>query len=112
MTTTASPIDTPADAAESRWHRGRVTWFDTAKGFGFLTASTGAAVFVDHSVIDMPGYKTLTAGQRVEYTATDTGRGLEATRVVPCPCAAERRLHRPHRLPIGRGWSTCLAWAS
>ncbi|MBF6542281.1 cold-shock protein [Nocardia brasiliensis] len=112
MTTTASPIDTHPDAAASRWHRGRVSWFDSAKGFGFLTAPTGAAVFVDHSVIDMPGYKTLTAGQRVEYTASDTGRGLEATRVVPVPCSTERSLQHRDRLPIGRSRSTCLARAS
>ncbi|MVU77250.1 hypothetical protein GPX89_08325 [Nocardia sp. ET3-3] len=66
-----------------RWQHGHVAWFNTEKGFGFLTPDTGPAVFVDYQVIDVPGLKTLTAGQPVVFTATDTSRGPEATRVVP-----------------------------
>ncbi|MFE3953627.1 cold shock domain-containing protein [Nocardia sp. NPDC059091] len=66
-----------------RWQHGHVAWFNTEKGFGFLTPDTGPAVFVDYQVIEVPGFKTLTAGQPVVFTATDTGRGPEATRVVP-----------------------------
>lgn len=90
MTTTASPTDrTPdphsRDRALARWQPARVAWFDAAKGFGFLTPDTGPAVFLDYRVIEVPGYKTLTAGQPVIYTSTDTPRGPEATRVVPYP---------------------------
>ncbi|WP_442942730.1 cold-shock protein [Nocardia sp. NBC_01503] len=87
-----------------RWQHARVAWFDAGKGFGFLTPDTGSAVFVDFSVIEVPGYKTLSAGQPVIYTALNTPRGPEATRVVPyprssagpapryvAPCAATRR---------------------
>ncbi|WP_069166063.1 cold-shock protein [Nocardia altamirensis] len=66
-----------------RWQHGHVAWFNTEKGFGFLTPDTGPAVFVAYQVIDVPGLKTLTAGQPVTFTATDTTRGPEATRVVP-----------------------------
>ncbi|MFG1796760.1 cold-shock protein [Nocardia sp. NPDC049149] len=66
-----------------RWQHGHVAWFNTEKGFGFLTPDTGPAVFVDYQVIDVPGFKTLTAGQPVTFTAADTPRGSEATRVVP-----------------------------
>jgi cold shock CspA family protein len=66
-----------------RWQHGHVAWFNTEKGFGFLTPDTGPAVFVDYQVIDVPGFKTLIVGQPVVFTATDTGRGPEATRVVP-----------------------------
>ncbi|WP_408639356.1 cold-shock protein [Nocardia yamanashiensis] len=63
-----------------------MSWFDTAKGFGFLTpAAGGPAVFVDYITIDVPGYKTLAPGQPVAYLATDTDRGPEATRVIPDP---------------------------
>lgn len=66
-----------------RWCHGHVAWFNAEKGFGFLTPDTGPAVFVDYAVIEVPGYKTLTAGQPVIYTALDTPRGPEATRVIP-----------------------------
>ncbi|MEU0539991.1 cold shock domain-containing protein [Nocardia sp. NPDC005978] len=60
-----------------------MAWFNSEKGFGFLTPDIGPAVFVDYSVIEVPGYKTLTADQHVIYTAHHTPRGPEATRVIP-----------------------------
>ncbi|MFD6358191.1 cold shock domain-containing protein [Nocardia tengchongensis] len=85
-----------------------MAWFDTRKGFGFLTPDTGAAVFVDYRVIEVPGFKTLTAGQPVLYTATTTSRGPEATRVGPATAPTDdhtrrdrRIVHRPH-LPCRR----------
>ncbi|WP_339429194.1 cold shock domain-containing protein [Nocardia spumae] len=110
-TTTATPTD-PVPAADTigcgsparsgqrypRPQRGRVAWFDTEKGFGFLTPETGPAVFVDFQSIDVPGFRTLVAGQPVVFTATDTPRGPEATRVVPCTRAdsTPRLLPQPH----------------
>lgn len=91
MTTTiASPADhTPDPHTRDRdlpvWTPARVAWFDAEKGFGFLTPDTGPAVFLDYQVIEVPGYRTFTAGQQVIYTALDTPRGPEATRVVPYP---------------------------
>lgn len=93
--TTTMPTDSPIlttfqcefhthDAQQlPRWQHGHVAWFNTEKGFGFLTPDTGSAVFVDYQVIDVAGLKTLTAGQPVVFTVTDTQRGPEATRVVP-----------------------------
>ncbi|MEV0333360.1 cold shock domain-containing protein [Nocardia sp. NPDC050717] len=88
MPTTTSPAS-PTDphrhgGTESvAWQPGRVDWFDAAKGFGFLTPDHGGpAVFCDYTAIDTPGYKTLRAGQRVVFTATDTGRGPEAVRIL------------------------------
>ncbi|WP_458687775.1 cold-shock protein [Nocardia tengchongensis] len=109
MTTTASPTD-PAHTGTGhqhhrlpRWHRARVAWFDTAKGFGFLTPASGPAVFVDFHVIETPGYKTLTTGQPVIYTATNTTRGPEATRVIPyLRPTAGRTAHSAAGLRIGR----------
>ncbi len=72
------------EAAECRhWQPGRVSWFDAAKGFGFLSSDRGGpAVFCDYTAIATPGYKHLHAGQRVIFTATDTGRGPEAGQVL------------------------------
>ncbi|MGW3541227.1 cold-shock protein [Nocardia niigatensis] len=97
-TTTTSPTDpTHTDTEMPRWRAARVDWFDTAKGFGFLAPARGPAVFVDYHVIEVPGYKTLTPGQPVIYTATDTNRGPEATRVIPYPAASAGADHRPRR---------------
>ncbi len=94
-TTTTMPTDSPIHAASRcephahdagelpHWEHGHVAWFNTEKGFGFLTPDAGPAVFVDYRVIEVPGLKTLSAGQLVVFTATDTDRGPEATRVVP-----------------------------
>ncbi|MFF5034845.1 cold-shock protein [Nocardia salmonicida] len=60
-----------------------MSWFDAAKGFGFLSSDRGGpAVFCDYTAIATPGYKHLHAGQRVIFTATDTGRGPEAGQVL------------------------------
>ncbi|MFD6357837.1 cold shock domain-containing protein [Nocardia tengchongensis] len=102
-TTAATPTDLPHTSGRGerpRWQHGQVAWFNTEKGFGFLTADTGPAVFVDYQVIDVPGFKTLRAEQPVVFTAADTGRGPEATRVVPYTRAHTTPpipSHRPHR---------------
>ncbi|AYF79564.1 cold shock domain-containing protein [Nocardia yunnanensis] len=95
-----------------RWRAARVDWFDTAKGFGFLAPARGPAVFVDYHVIDMPGYKTLTPGQPVVYTATDTGRGPEATRVIPYPATGATADSRPRRTPSRWRRTRCQARAA
>ncbi|MFD9547984.1 cold-shock protein [Nocardia salmonicida] len=60
-----------------------MSWFDAAKGFGFLIPDQGGpAVFCDYTAIASPGFKILHAGQRVIFTVTDTGRGPEADQVL------------------------------
>ncbi|WP_410876999.1 cold-shock protein [Nocardia sp. A7] len=90
-TSPASPTDQPVypnphrhETTEARsWQPGHVAWFDAEKGFGFVTPDRGGpAVFCDYTAIDAPGYKTLHAGQRVIFTATDTDRGPEAVRIL------------------------------
>ncbi|MFE3230111.1 cold shock domain-containing protein [Nocardia sp. NPDC059228] len=98
--TTRCDPHTSSGAERPRWQHGQVAWFNTEKGFGFLTPDAGPAVFVDYQVIDVPGFKTLLAGQPVVFTAADTGRGPEATRVVPYTRAHTTPpipSHRPHR---------------
>jgi CspA family cold shock protein len=71
--------DTDGDA------EGTVQWFDSGKGFGFITPDDGGDdVFVHFSEIaDDGGYRELEEGQRVSFTRTSGSRGTSATGVRP-----------------------------
>ncbi|MDQ3106505.1 MAG: cold-shock protein [Actinomycetota bacterium] len=62
---------------------GTVKWFNNEKGFGFISQSDGADVFVHHSAIDMNGYRSLAEGQAVEFEVTEGPKGLQAANVRP-----------------------------
>ena len=63
---------------------GTVKWFDSKKGYGFITPGDGGKdLFVHHSSLQMEGYKTLTDNQTVEYEVGTSDRGDVATNVVP-----------------------------
>lgn len=48
--------------------QGLVVWFDNAKGYGFIKATTtGDEYFAHHSEIEMEGYRTLKPEQAVEF---------------------------------------------
>lgn len=61
--------------------KGKVKWFNDAKGYGFIEQDTGEDVFVHFSSIDMDGFKTLSEGQEVEFEVTSGEKGLHATNV-------------------------------
>ena len=46
---------------------GVVKWFDSKKGYGFISVEGGDDVFVHFSAIRSDGYKTLDEGQKVEF---------------------------------------------
>lgn len=60
---------------------GIVKWFNDKKGYGFIEAEEGKDLFVHHSSIDMPGFRTLSEGDRVSFEVTETDRGPEAKKV-------------------------------
>ena len=63
---------------------GTVKWFDSKKGYGFITPSNGDKdLFVHMSGIMMDGFKTLTEDQTVSYDMGDSERGPVATNVIP-----------------------------
>lgn len=63
-------------------NKGTVKWFNSTKGFGFITNSeTGEDVFVHFSGIASDGYKTLEDGQEVVFDITEGARGLQAVNV-------------------------------
>ncbi len=61
---------------------GTVTWFNAAKGFGFITPDGGGPdVFVHFSAIHGSGYRSLEENQQVSYTVTQGAKGPQATNV-------------------------------
>jgi len=62
--------------------KGKVKWFNDAKGYGFITSEDGKDVFVHHSSITGEGFKTLKEGQDVEFEVTKGPKGDQATNVV------------------------------
>lgn len=61
---------------------GKVKWFNSKKGYGFITNEKGEDVFVHYSGINTEGYKTLAEGVNVTYELVETERGVAATNVV------------------------------
>ena len=60
---------------------GIVKWFSNKKGYGFIEQEDGPDIFVHYSSITMPGFKTLTQGDTVDYELEETDRGPVAKNV-------------------------------
>jgi len=61
--------------------RGKVKWFNDAKGYGFIEQEGGEDVVVHFSAIAMEGFKTLAEGQLVEFEIQSGAKGLHAANV-------------------------------
>ncbi len=61
---------------------GIVKWFNNTKGYGFILLEGGSGdVFAHYSAIDMDGYKTLKAGQTVQFETEQGPKGLHACKI-------------------------------
>lgn len=74
-----------ANLKDRNMNIGTVKWFNNAKGFGFICPEDGGDdVFAHYSTIQMDGYRTLKAGQKVSYTLMIEGpKGAHATAIIP-----------------------------
>ncbi len=60
---------------------GTVKWFNSEKGYGFITTEEGQDIFVHYSSISSEGFKTLNEGDKVQFEVTEGDRGPQATNV-------------------------------
>ena len=63
-------------------YKGKVKWFNNAKGYGFIGREDGPDVFVHYSAIQLDGYKTLKEGDDVEFDIVQGQKGPQADAVV------------------------------
>ncbi|MDQ0773276.1 CspA family cold shock protein [Streptomyces aurantiacus] len=64
--------------------QGTVKWFNAEKGFGFIAPDEGGNdIFVHHSAIDTDGFRSLEENQKVEFTASQGPKGMQADQVRP-----------------------------
>lgn len=63
---------------------GTVKWFNNAKGFGFIsTEESEQDIFAHYSTIQMDGYRTLKAGQLVQFEVEEGPKGFHAHDIRP-----------------------------
>jgi CspA family cold shock protein len=62
---------------------GIVKWFNSEKGYGFISQEGGPDVFVHFSAIAGTGYRNLEENQKVEFDITQGQKGPQAANVRP-----------------------------
>lgn len=61
--------------------KGKVKWFNTEKGFGFIAGEDGKDIFVHYTHIQSEGFRTLEEGCEVSFDVIESDKGLQARNV-------------------------------
>ncbi len=61
---------------------GTVKWFDSGKGFGFITSEDGVDVFAHYSQIQKDGFKNLEEGETVTFELGQGQKGPQAENII------------------------------
>lgn len=78
---------------EFKMPKGKVKWFNNAKGYGFIIEDgCSDDLFAHFSSVQMEGYKTLKAGQAVTFDKKPSDKGIHAVNIVPVEQPAKREL--------------------
>lgn len=67
--------------------QGKVKWFNTEKGYGFILSPEGEDVFVHYRAIMFDGFKKLREGETVSYLQVKSDKGWQAAEVEPIATA-------------------------
>jgi len=62
---------------------GKVKWFSSIKGYGFIEVPGHKDIFVHFSAIQAEGYRSLEVGQTVAFEIVDGRSGPQAEQVIP-----------------------------
>lgn len=66
--------------------KGKVKWFNDAKGYGFITPDEGGEdLFAHFSAIQMNGFKSLKEGQKVVFDVVEGPKGKQASNIQQSP---------------------------
>nr|WP_318669866.1 cold-shock protein [Pseudomonas capsici] len=78
----SSPAPAPQNQDLGNRDTGTVKWFNTSKGFGFISRDSGDDIFVHFRAIRGEGHRVLVEGQRVEFSVMNRDKGLQAEDVI------------------------------
>ncbi|WP_300729307.1 cold-shock protein [Pseudomonas sp.] len=78
----SSPSAAPQNYDMTNRDTGTVKWFNTSKGFGFISRDSGDDIFVHFRAIRGEGHRVLVEGQRVEFSVMNRDKGLQAEDVI------------------------------
>ena len=78
----SSPAASSPSYDMSNRDTGTVKWFNTSKGFGFISRDSGDDIFVHFRAIRGEGHRVLVEGQRVEFSVMNRDKGLQAEDVI------------------------------
>jgi CspA family cold shock protein len=78
----SSPAAAPTTYDMSNRDTGTVKWFNTSKGFVFISRDSGDDIFVHFRAIRGEGHRVLVEGQRVEFSVMNRDKGLQAEDVI------------------------------